>query len=141
MSQLISLAYSSLAVQAFGDDELASLLKSARRQNEAEQITGMLLYKSGQFLQVLEGETLTVYRLYERIRRDRRHHGVTQIYCNWLPERHFPEWSMGFRDLSRTSLSGTPGASPIFDLPFAHDSFRRSPSETQCLLLSFRGLT
>ena len=37
--------------------QLGAILKSAMRHNQADGITGMLLYSGGNFLQVLEGLT------------------------------------------------------------------------------------
>ncbi len=46
----------STAVVPMRDKDLVELLHSCRLQNGRSNITGMLLYKDGHFMQVLEGE-------------------------------------------------------------------------------------
>ena len=53
---MICLIYASSATKAMSQDELKALLAKARTNNQRDNITGMLLYNDGNFLQVLEGE-------------------------------------------------------------------------------------
>ena len=48
--------YVSSAVDLFSDEELLKLLDVSRKNNQALDVTGMLLYKGGNFMQFLEGE-------------------------------------------------------------------------------------
>ena len=51
------LIYESQATQPFTEAELAKLLHQAREHNEANGLSGILLYAhDGRFVQVLEGE-------------------------------------------------------------------------------------
>ncbi len=63
---MFSLTYVSSAVRPFAEDELADLLAVSRQNNARLGITGMLLYKDGNFMQVLEGEEAEVRTLYEK---------------------------------------------------------------------------
>jgi hypothetical protein len=47
--------YASTALQAFTKPELQALLQEIRPKNAELGITGLLLYKDGNFMQVLEG--------------------------------------------------------------------------------------
>ena len=49
------LIYVSSAIKLMHDDELLLLLEKARENNSRLGITGMLLYKEGNFMQMLEG--------------------------------------------------------------------------------------
>jgi hypothetical protein len=49
------LVYVSSAVNLFSDEDLIQLLEVSRRNNEKAEITGLLLYSSGNFMQTLEG--------------------------------------------------------------------------------------
>jgi hypothetical protein len=140
MSSLIQLAYVSLESHALSEQDLVDLLRQARKFNAANGITGMLLYKDGMFLQVLEGDPLVVSRLYDSIRKDTRHKGITRLYAEWVSERQFGYWSMGFQNLTHWQAPSLPGVSPIFDVPFRSDYFTDHPSDAQKLLLSFRGI-
>ena len=97
---LTTLIYISSALREMDDAELDQLLVEARAQNLALDITGMLLYSGGTFMQVLEGERDTVLRLYARIINDPRHKDVTLIEHETCETRCFPDWSMGFRRIS-----------------------------------------
>jgi hypothetical protein len=54
------LVYVSAAVTWFSEAELRALLTGARFRNENADITGMLLYKDGNFMQALEGSEAAV---------------------------------------------------------------------------------
>lgn len=69
---MIYLVYVSSAVKLFSSAELQQLLRGARENNSSRDITGMLLYKDGNFMQVLEGEKEPVLALRDRISRDPR---------------------------------------------------------------------
>jgi hypothetical protein len=56
MKTLISLTYASRSTECFHEHEIPDLLHQARVANAKQEITGMLLFISGSFLQVLEGQ-------------------------------------------------------------------------------------
>lgn len=97
---MISLVYVSSAVGVFTSDQLVELLRGARERNSTDDITGMLLYRSGNFIQVLEGPAAAVVATFQRISSDGRHSGVITILRRDIDERDFSDWSMGFEDLS-----------------------------------------
>ena len=96
---IFSTVYVSAAAEPWAQDELRALLAGCRANNAAAGVTGLLLYRDGVFMQVLEGEEETVRSLYRRIARDPRHHDVANIWVAHAPQRRFPDWSMGFRNL------------------------------------------
>jgi Sensors of blue-light using FAD len=53
---MFHIVYASSASEAFTGPELQVLLDQARQKNAKFAVTGMLLYKDGNFMQVLEGE-------------------------------------------------------------------------------------
>ena len=106
---LTTLIYISSALREMDDAELDQLLVEARAQNLALDITGMLLYSGGTFMQVLEGERDTALRLYARIINDPRHKDVTLIEHEQCEARCFPDWSMGFRRISSGESGGESG--------------------------------
>ncbi|SHJ85749.1 Sensors of blue-light using FAD [Hymenobacter daecheongensis DSM 21074] len=93
---LHKIIYRSAAVRPFSPEQLRELLHAARRYNHAARISGLLLYAEGHFLQVLEGEPAAVQALYQRILADPRHTHVTTTFDGPVPQRAFPDWSMGF---------------------------------------------
>jgi hypothetical protein len=73
------LIYVSSALKLMGELELLSLLELSRAKNVRLNITGLLLYKEGNFMQMLEGEKDTVLNLYAAIQKDVRHHNVITV--------------------------------------------------------------
>jgi Sensors of blue-light using FAD len=132
------LVYVSSAVKPFLQSELLDLLAKSRENNARLGITGMLLYKDGNFMQALEGEEGAVQALYARIGRDPRHRGLLTLLQGPLEERQFPEWSMGFRDLNAADVLSTPGYSEFLNTPLMGKEFSSDPTRCQKLLLTFK---
>ena len=130
--------YVSSAVQLFTETELTQLLETSRCNNAEAGITGMLLYKDGNFMQFLEGPKDNVCALLDQIRHDPRHKGMMLLLQQEHPDREFSEWSMGFKMLGRDKLPEIPGYSDFLDLPLTSEQFLLNPSRTLRLLLSFR---
>ena len=99
-TDLIYIIYVSAAIRSFSDEELIELLTTSRQNNEARQITGMLLYCDGQFIQVIEGPRGDVQQLFEQIKVDSRYSSVLKLYEKPIEHRCFAQWSMGFRSYS-----------------------------------------
>lgn len=112
---MFRLLYVSSAVRSFSKSDLADLLATSRANNSKQGITGLLLYKDGDFLQVLEGNETQVKKLYEKINLDPRHTGSTILFDEEVAEPLFAEWSMGFRDLSDSEIRSLPGFSPFMN--------------------------
>lgn len=102
---MIQLIYISQTVKPFSSDELLSLLKTCRKNNTRQDITGVLLYYNECFIQVLEGEEKIVEQAFERIKKDPRHTNVTVLKKKYISEREFGDWSMGFEELSEKQLA------------------------------------
>jgi len=118
VDQLVCAVYVSSACKLFDDAELIELLQVARQNNERSDITGMLLYRDGNFLQVLEGPASAVYSLIDKIKRDTRHHGVILMSRRGVEERQFADWQMAFRNMSKTHVAEegySPFLEPTFD--------------------------
>ena len=83
--------------------KLQALCSVARIANQKRRVTGLLLYNSGHFLQVLEGDTEEVKKLFEKIRIDLRHDGIVRLAHYPIHERVFERWDMGLLDFSSQS--------------------------------------
>lgn len=91
------IVYLSTATALMSDDELMSILRQSRENNLRDQVTGLLLYSGGNFIQLLEGDAEAVGKVYARIEHDPRHHGCLQMVDAPASERLFAQWAMGFR--------------------------------------------
>lgn len=94
--ELRSLVYSSTATHAFSEGELDALLQQARGRNERLGVTGMLSYRSGSFVQFLEGDPRHIDALLESLRADDRHRDLTVLIDEPISERQFTNWTMGY---------------------------------------------
>jgi hypothetical protein len=108
---IVQTIYTSAATRPFPEAELRGLLTVARSRNTEVQVSGVLLYQTGTFLQVLEGDEDEVARVYERICRDARHRDVLLLLRRTVTERNFGDWSMGFVDIGG-GAAALPGFRP-----------------------------
>lgn len=130
--------YVSSAIKLFSQSELLDLLAKSRGNNAKLGITGMLLYKDGNFMQALEGEEIAVRALYTKIGRDPRHRGMITILEGPLEERQFMNWSMGFCDLNSAAVLSTPGYSEFLNTPLTGEEYSSDPTRSQKLLMMFK---
>jgi len=96
---VFQLVYRSEAIRPMRETDLRELLRQARGKNHRLGLTGVLLYKAGGFLQVLEGDEDTVRALYATVREDPRHDDVETLLTTRADRRLFPGWSMGLDNL------------------------------------------
>ena len=73
---------------------LPEIFRLARKQNARDGITGILSYRKGYYIQVLEGSELAVDHLFSKIRNDPRHQQVTVLIDVPISERCFSDWDM-----------------------------------------------
>lgn len=132
------MVYVSSAVNLFSPTELVDLLAKSRQHNKERGITGMLLYKDGNFMQVLEGEESEVRALHAKIQNDPRHRGLITLLQGHQEERQFPNWSMGFRDLASPELQSLAGYNEFLNTSLTGEEFSDDPTRCQRLLLSFK---
>ncbi|MDP3739715.1 MAG: BLUF domain-containing protein [Hyphomonadaceae bacterium] len=85
------LIYLSSAVGVLRADELDRIYLRSQASNGGAGVTGLLLFVEGSFLQVLEGPAAGVASLMQKIRRDRRHTGITTLYSGACAERTFAD--------------------------------------------------
>ncbi len=109
--KLASLVYVSNASYEMSDNDLLDILETARKFNKIRKITGLLLYRDGFFIQVLEGDFDQIGELFEHIRQDRRHTCVIKLYHQPIEARKFSQWAMGFASPDFMKLKEIPGFS------------------------------
>jgi hypothetical protein len=136
-TDLHHLVYLSAATDAFSDDDLTDILAASRRNNPKRDITGMLLYSGGGFIQVLEGAKKEVFDLYEHIEQDPRHSSTVKLADGPIEERSFSEWEMGFQQVDARG-GHLPGFSSFLDDPSPEKADRMELARPMKLLLSFK---
>ena len=89
--------------------KLYKILVDSRVRNKLADVTGLLVYVDGNFLQVLEGEQDAVSALFEKICRDRRHKDVKVVYKTGIERRTFDAWQMAYISPSPKELAAWAG--------------------------------
>ena len=73
---------------------LDNILITSRSNNLEVGVTGNLICHSDLFLQMLEGPSEAVHRLYEKILTDDRHADIVKLRDEKSEQRLFPSWAM-----------------------------------------------
>lgn len=108
-----SITYVSTATEAFGPPELLAMLGQVRPRNEQRGITGVLLYRSGRIIQTLEGPDEAVASVFDQIVDDPRHSDIFVVLHGAIEERQFPNWCMGFENM--TDVAPAEGLTSFLD--------------------------
>ncbi|WP_156357302.1 BLUF domain-containing protein [Frigoribacterium sp. Leaf263] len=135
---IVSLTYMSTASTPFDSERMAGLLQQSRENNGRRGLTGMLLYKNGRFMQVLEGAEKDVRERYAVIAADPRHTDLTTLVDESIERRRFPQWSMGVPEPLDADLREAPGYDSFFETPSRRFDIREDSSRAQLLLEWFR---
>jgi len=120
------------------NQELLEILRKSHENNRELDITGMLLYKGGNFMQVLEGSEENVDSLYEVIQKDSRHKDVFTISRETVEERQFSNWEMAFTNLDTPEIQNEPGFSEFLQADFTDSVYRKNPKRASIMLLAFK---
>jgi hypothetical protein len=129
--------YTSAACKPFSVEELRTLLARSREQNARLGLTGMLLYKFGDFMQVLEGSEPAVRERVKIIQADPRHDNIVKLLEGFTNERQFPGWYMGFYNLDADAAKALPGYTDFINMPLSA-GLSADPTGCQRLLEIFK---
>lgn len=135
---LFQLVYVSSALVPFSRSQLMALLEKSRAKNSTAGISGLLLYHDGNFMQLLEGDESVVRAAHARIVLDPRHTGCITLIQAPVTTRTFPEWSMGYRDLSSSEVLETEGYSQFLNAGQPRQPIPADPNRAITLLQLFR---
>jgi hypothetical protein len=93
--------YISRTTEHFRQMDVLALAEASAQHNRTQEITGLLLQIGNYFVQVLEGDVVTVSALLTKISLDKRHTDVRVVYKNPIPERLFKQWNMGYFNIEQ----------------------------------------
>jgi hypothetical protein len=103
------LIYISTAVKLMSQKELADILTISRKNNMANNITGILLYSQGTFIQALEGDAEIVTETYNKIQKDNRHKNHITLITGTSNQRVFTDFSMAFISIDPDKMNELEG--------------------------------
>ena len=113
--------YCSQSTVDFTPDELIELLEVSRKNNAAVGLSGMLLYSSQSFLQVIEGPEEALRATYARILADDRHTNLRLLLDAEVAQPLFPSWTMGFDHVDDDELADSlEGFTPATTYPLVN---------------------
>ena len=127
---LKSLVYVSSSVGSISKADLLQILEKSSINNKIFNITGMLIYYDGTFVQALEGEASDIEKIMSKMSTDPRHKNIITIMDEEISEREFGDWEMGFRLLNPKDVQSL---GKFVDL----DNFSLSGGEAKDLLKTF----
>lgn len=127
-----TICYISKQARQLTEGEIDSLFQFILDFNSKNQISGILLFNQGIFLQVLEGDSSVLKRLFKNIRNDTRHRNILTVLEQRIEERIFAEYKAGFSILkSKTDLQNLNGYLSL------NGKGRKYPENVQNLLQPF----
>ena len=126
---MYALVYVSSESFRISDQDLEELLRQSRRNSQAADITGLLLFKDGNFMQLLEGTETAVRTAFEKIKVDHRHRSVRVLMEEETDRREFADWSMGFQKLTNHTLLEVDGCRIVFPEPKTAPQVRSGESD------------
>lgn len=135
---MIQVTYVSQTREPMGAEQLLDLLMQCRENNEQNDITGMLLYGNGTFLQVLEGDDGVVDALVAEILDDPRHANIEVLDRKSVEQRDYAEWSMGFDLVSNEGLREIEGLRDFGAAKFNFDFLVGNGPVVQSLVEHYR---
>ena len=98
---IYQLVYQSAPSGKATTEVLTEILTKSQYKNLRLNLTGLLAFHQGRFIQLLEGDEEVVRSLFEVIKRDARHTDVKVLLETRSVNRAMPSWVMGFASSSR----------------------------------------
>lgn len=136
---IYKLVYVSTAAYLINEEELLGILKLARQNNKSNNLTGLLLYHDGSFIQLLEGRKQDVETLYNKIALDPRHFGMIRLLEDYSEKRDFPDWSMGFQRIDASLNKEIEGFSFLLENnPLSSSELQELSMKVRLLLDTFK---
>lgn len=96
------LVYMSTPKRSLSSAELSTILAVATKNNNRNEITGILIQDRKRFLQYLEGDQGKVEETFARIAMDPRHHAIFRLKSGLIGRRQFPGWSMASKTVNES---------------------------------------
>lgn len=130
----VQLIYSSVASEKMPKSKLYKILMVARSRNESLDVTGLLMFINGVFLQILEGERDVVCALMKKISSDPRHSNVKVLREADIEQRTFSSWRMAYVTPSVKELATWAGLKSTTTLETTLEMLHSDPNHVNGLI-------
>ncbi|NAS29749.1 hypothetical protein GTQ40_02090 [Flavobacteriaceae bacterium R38] len=128
------LCYISSERRELKEEDLVELLSGCRKYNIENNITGLMLYFEGHFVEFMEGDKEAVHARFKNISSDKRHKSVFKITESSIEKRKFSNWTMSFPSLNKDRLRKIFGYRP-FEKEIVLDDFSPDDSHPGLVLV------
>ena len=132
--------YTSQSTADVGDAELSAILAVSIKNNQRSDVTGLLIFNQGTFMQVLEGSSAAVDATLHRIKRDSRHTKFNLLVRNISKTREFSRWDMAIRHICAADTEALPALAPFFAQGFDAATIGAKPGLCMDLMKALIGL-
>jgi hypothetical protein len=131
-SPLYSLVYTSTASRPLSKIDLEHILDEARKRNLEEQVTGLLLFTDGKFMQYLEGPETSVLKIFDIIQKSSLHREIVEVSRQPVAVREYGDWSMAFlEDIDAHSSTSDSEDAPLLRTLEAETTDASTAAHTQ----------
>lgn len=120
MNNIFHLVYISEAVTDISYTDIRDILEVARKNNHQEDVTGLLIFRDGYFVQLLEGDEANVKKVLNRILLDDRNYSLRILTESSSEQRLFAQNPLAFYD-GDISVNSTQDLTSLFDACLAED--------------------
>lgn len=93
---LKTICYVSSAKQNLSIIDQQFIFDQTLKKNTSLDISGVLVFNEGNFMQIIEGENDKISILYDKIKEDSRHHNIIEIINNPVKEKLFEGFETGY---------------------------------------------
>lgn len=95
-----TIVYISNSVTLMENKHLDELFYQSIENNKFNNVTGILLYKEGTFIQILEGNEEALNNLFNTIQQDSRHNNIMTVLDKMNTKRLFTKFRAGLSSLN-----------------------------------------
>lgn len=135
MDNIFHLVYISEAVADISYTDIRDILEVGRKRNLQDDVTGLLIFRDGYFVQLLEGNEVNVRKVLNRILLDDRNYSLRILTESTSEQRLFDNNPLAFYD-GDISSNSTEDLSSLFEACMASDI--KQTNEVIPLLWKFR---
>ena len=135
---LTHLVYVSRITEEFSDQDLHAILCASQRNNLLLNITGILVYKNGRFMQFLEGSEFNVLKIFTVIKKDFRHHDIDVIRKKKILKRQYENWRMRLVNSDEILEHSGLIYKKLFEVNDKPEEVINLATESRALLLAFK---
>ncbi len=95
-----AISYVSTVNPDLSNSDITKLMDYVNMQNNARGIIGILIYSDGNFFQIIEGSKKVIKAMFEKIKKDIRHHNVIKMLDQEIQGPPFSEYHSSFTVIS-----------------------------------------